>query len=287
LLQCVFSPGCIRPGWADSAPSGMSLVGSRSKVNKTNLHSVNGSGTHRVRAALLRILINKSFAQRRRTKFGGGGAAMVRQPSKKPRAVVKYLPDGHHRKRAPTGIRSTFLAIQNYWLALSTKQPNDEHLTPAAFYSEDRGGFRKAFEDTYRRYPAMKNKPDKVARLLQQLTSGKHNIEFAHLLAFAEHVRLPLSVFLLFTQMVSDELRSVGTESDFKAHALRTLRRIRELVEFAEKQVEQASPNQKIFLHEYDEFEEAGVVLARAQALKDWSDFYSTSATAGNSDNEE
>jgi hypothetical protein len=204
-----------------------------------------------------------------------------RKPSTKPRTTIKRLADGHRRKRSPNGVRSTFLAIQYYWLSLITGKLQDEHLTPLAFSADKRGGFEKIFNETFNRYPAMKHRPDKLHRLLQQLTSGQHNIEFVHLLAFAEYVGLPLSLFLLFTQMVSDESRSIGSTSDFRAHALRTLGRVKLVVELAEKQVTDAVSGEKIFIHEYDEFDEPGVIMAKARALKSWSDLYHSAEAQG------
>jgi len=198
---------------------------------------------------------------------------MPRKPSTKPRATIRRLPDRHKRKRAPNGVRSVLLAIQYYWHSLSTNKAEDEHLTPAAFCA---AGFEKVFDTTFERYPAMWKKPEKLNRLLHHLTNGDHNIEFAHLLAFSEYVQVPLSVLLLFTQMVSDESRALDGTTDFRAHALRTLRRIRFVIQTAEHEIAECSPDQRIFLHEYDEFEEPGHMLAKARALKSWSQAYNS-----------
>jgi hypothetical protein len=203
-------------------------------------------------------------------------ARKARKASRKPRATVKLYPDHNKNKRAPNGIRSVLLAIQNYWLALQTGKPEDEHLTPAEFCAET--GFEKVFRATFARYPKMSGDVEDLPRLLQSLTSGRHNHEFVHLLAFAEFVGIPLSLFLMFSHLVSDELRSIDDGSDFRPVALAFLRKIKFVIEATERQVMDTPPNGRLFVHVYDEFDEPGrqPLMARASALKFWSTIYNS-----------
>ena len=202
-----------------------------------------------------------------------------RKPSRKPPTTIKPYPDGHKKKRSPNGVRSVLLAIQYYWLSLIAQKKDLEHLTAARFCANSE--FEKVFQQTCARYPAMSKKPEKLYRVLQKLTLGEHNIEFVHLLAFSQFVGLPLSLFLLFTQMVSDELRALEGGPDFRSHAVDVLRRIRFVVELAERQVAQSRPGEHLFIHFYDEFDDPGRFMAKAISLKTWSDaFNSTEARA-------
>lgn len=199
-----------------------------------------------------------------------------RRPSPKPPTTIKRFPDGHKRKRTPNGVRSTMLAIQYYWYALT--QNGREHLTPGDFCTEAK--FNEAFQAAFARYPATRGKrPEELSRVLQKLTSGTRNVEFIDLLAFAVYVGLPLPLFLLFTTMVSDELRSSYRGLPFRGDAIQFLRKVRWVVETAEKQVMENRDPQHLFIHIYDEFDEPGHLMAKALTLKTWSDaFNSTEA---------
>jgi hypothetical protein len=204
-------------------------------------------------------------------------ARKLRKPSRKPRATITLYPDYHEGKRTPNGIRSVLLSIQYYWRNFQTGKPEDEHLTPKEFCLES--GFEPIFRELFRRYPEMSGEVDDLAGLLQSLTSGDHNLEFVHLIAFAEFVQMPLSLFLLFSNLVSHELQSIDKKSDFRPVALSLLRKIRFVIEESEREIMSSRLNERLFVHVYDEFKDPHRVhlMAKAAQLRNWSETYNSS----------
>ena len=201
---------------------------------------------------------------------------MIKPFSRRPRTTIKVRPDGDPKKRFPTGISSTILAIQNYWLSLA--DGGDEHLTPLQFCNE--GKFAATYERVTQHYRGIRKKArtrTAIARMIHRVVNGNQDIEFFHLRAFAEHVGLPTGLLLIFTQLVSTESRAIQQGQDGKAEAIDLVRRVKSVMELAERQLAAASPETPLFNHFYDEFvDPLKRHMAKAQTLKDWSDTYNS-----------
>jgi len=190
-----------------------------------------------------------------------------------PRTTTKVRPDGDLKKRFPNGISSTILAVQYYWHEL--KNNGQAGLTPEKFCDE--AGFRKVYQDIVDLYPGIRKKAnpaegDGLARMIHRLANGTQDIEFFQLRAFAQYVGLPTGLFLLFTQMVSDERRSIEQHRDPHEASLKLLGQVRKAIEAAETCIENNRNELRIFTHAYDEV--GAKQMAKARTLKVWSDAF-------------
>lgn len=199
---------------------------------------------------------------------------MVRR-RKLSRTTTKTKSDDDESKRFPNGISATILAVQHYWTSLTKGGP--DRLTPEQFCE---AGFRDAYKSVIQKYRGIVKRPDPdqgsgLAKAIHNLANGKTELEFYHLRSFAEFIGLPTGVFLLFTQMVSDErrlLESGATSDNTKEDLLNLIRSTKAVMIAAEKYITDHPESQRIFTHVYDD---AGHQhMAKADVLKAWRDAF-------------
>ncbi len=208
---------------------------------------------------------------------------MAKVPRKRPRTTTKVRPDGDDEKIFPTGISATVLAIQNYWLSLTNGA--DEFLKPEDFCAG--GNFIEVYSKVANHYAGIIKKPKKpggIARMIHRISNGKEGVQFFHLRAFAEFVGLPTGLFLLFTQMASDERRALednlkGDHRDPREEALTFIRRVKKTIEAVEHHVEHnVKTGELISIHTYPgPSNPTEAHMAKARMLKVWSDAYNAS----------
>lgn len=194
-----------------------------------------------------------------------------RKSRRTPRARITVLPDGDDHKKFPTGFSSCILSTQNYWHSLISPG-GKEHLTPQEFCGEV-GHFAEAYQRVIDRYRGIKKKSGKgLPKTIFHLTKGVMAIELSHILAFAEYVRLPAGLFVLFAELVDAELKSLNDVTVAKENSLAILSRARRAVEALETYARQPSTKAPPFTHIYDESPDRH--LAKALALKVLADAY-------------
>lgn len=194
---------------------------------------------------------------------------------KKPRSTTKVKSDKNEDKKFPNGISATILSIQYYWENITNGAP--EGITPNQFCDL---GFRETYRsiiETYRGIGkrADPDKTDQLPKSIHFLCNGTQDLHFYQLRAFAEYLGIPTGLFLLFTQMVSDErriLESGRTLADAQQHAIEFIRKLKVVFESAENQIDNAGRDERIFTHVYDN--EGIEHMAKARTLKIWTDSY-------------
>jgi hypothetical protein len=202
------------------------------------------------------------------------GPITQRKPRRTPRTTITILPDGDDRKKFPSGFSSCILSIQNYWHSLISPG-GKEHLTPPEFCG-DVGHFGDTYKIVIERYRAIKKKPGKsLAKTIFHLTKGDQAIELIHILAFAEYVRLPAGLFVLFAELVDAELKSLDDIATARENSLAILRRARRAIEALETYADQSWQSAPPFTHIYDETPDRNH-LAKALALKTLADAYNS-----------
>lgn len=201
--------------------------------------------------------------------------ARISKSRRVPRAKFAMVPDGDPNKISPNGLRSTFLAIQNYWVSLRTGRSDLEHLTPKDFCLSKEGGsdFANVYLKVKEAYPRIRRETRTLEKTLQRLTHGDQAVELVHLMAFARYVQLPPGLLLLFAEMVSTEIKALETQ-DTRANLIKLIQKIKRSVEWLEEYIRSQPNNGLIFNHMYDETQNDRIVLAKALMLKRLSDAF-------------
>lgn len=198
---------------------------------------------------------------------------------KKPtRTTTKTKSDDDETKRFPNGISATVLAIQHYWKSLTIGGP--DRMTPGQFCDS---GFRDVYRNVIDKYRGIRKRPhpdegDGLAKAIHKLTNGTTDLEFFHLRSFAEFVGLPTGIFLLFTQMVSDERRALDDRTpatQMKEELLCLIRATKAVMVDAENYITEHPDLERIFTHVYDT--DGQKYMAKADVLKVWSDAFARS----------
>ncbi|AMY00670.1 hypothetical protein AB0V79_27360 [Mesorhizobium ciceri] len=177
------------------------------------------------------------------------GKARVR--AKRNEGRINHRPDGAADKRFPNGISSTVRAIYVNWNALHTgQQVGDEILDPESFC--EKTDFVEVFEKVASHYPGIRKRPstkETIATMLDDIDAGgRINLSFYQLRAIAQFVGLDTGLFLLFTQFVSNERRTLDEHGrDPRAQALEMIRKIKGLFDHLDEVISNKGANLPIF----------------------------------------
>lgn len=167
------------------------------------------------------------------------------------RLFAPQIPDGAEEKLYPVGIVELILAICQYW----HESPGRSKMSINEFSS------RQDFVNTYKLitgeiYRGHKDEfvvdPTKgLHKLVYPLTKGEVDADFYKLRLFAEHIGLPTGIFLLLTQLVSDERRALEESQDNKATARLLLTKVRAVIDSLISHVDASAADDTVFFYRY------------------------------------
>jgi hypothetical protein len=188
------------------------------------------------------------------------------------RIMPKYK-DDKKDKFFPNGIAATVRGMQQYWPNVNdstkpVKLTADEFLSMTNFIDK----YTEATEP-YSAIAKRSRTRESIKGMILDVGRPQGNISFYQLRAFATFVGLPTGLFLLFTQLVSEERRDRRERKDPRVEAMKLIRGVRAFADAAEDYV-RSRKEEDIFSYSYDSSDDTSY-LADMHALKQFSDAYS------------
>lgn len=172
-------------------------------------------------------------------------------------------------KKYPNGISSAVLAIYQFWHSAGGRRPARPR---TRFQFVSRTNFMEVYRRVVAKYPGTKKKPStpaKIADMLNDLSYGRHDLNYYKLRALAEFINLPTGLFLLFTHCSSLERQSGGSTKS----CLEVLDGLQRVIDLTRGLAEQArDPNRGVFMEQYNPAPDC--YLPSVESLKAWSDAF-------------
>jgi hypothetical protein len=173
---------------------------------------------------------------------------------KRPRTTPKHREDRDEEKCFPNGISATVRAIQQYWPHIIDPTVS-ENLGVDEFLSKS--DFIAVYESVIDIYQGIEQKAKEYSSIngmigdIGRPEKGK-KLSFYELRALAAFVDLPTGLFLLFTQLISDERREKDEGGDPRGRAQKLINGIRAFVNAAQKHIDSIEEGDQLFTYIYD-----------------------------------
>jgi hypothetical protein len=204
--------------------------------------------------------------------------------NKIPTHVVECL-DENPAKKFPAGLSSVMYAVQGYWTRLQRGDKRAGPIGAKRFCDAPPagGGFYATWQSILFRWPG--NESLSLSGLQQHLPplfEQDHELRYSILAAFSAHCGLPTALFLLYSRLVSIEMKHMRDEKTSelsRAELLEFISACKSVLELAERQVSKARIDRPIFNHHYSERKDGRLRgekrrdkhIAKANMLFQWS----------------
>jgi hypothetical protein len=199
-------------------------------------------------------------------------------PKKHRRTRKLVLKDRSPPKRFPSSIAATVLAIRQYWLQeIERIDKNTPGLSVEDFLNES------DFEECYLRvmslYRGIRNPPlDSPDSQLYDIPKNDTNMDYYKLRTFAKFTEVrPAGIFLLFTQLVGEELRAIDQGRDAKEACIQLLDGVQRIVECTKQHLldpAKGGAAKRSFWRQYGDTGAEDNLLPNMEMLKLWRDAF-------------
>lgn len=200
----------------------------------------------------------------------------VRTPGSR-RNQHKTVPrkDKKDDKRYPNSIAMTVVAIVKSFLHTSDPdRHSDNDMSYVRFLEES--NFSEIYASTLEKYPGIKDPPIKLKDMLQKIGGGKDKgLSYFQIRALADYLDLPVSLFFLFTHLVSIERRIDDLHQRRQAF-LQLIEGIRRVLGAAESAIvnNDEEIDDWIFTHIHNERDGIDIWIADVVRLVEWCEHY-------------
>jgi hypothetical protein len=199
--------------------------------------------------------------------------------SKRHRPTRKIiLKDREPQKRYPSSIGLTVLALRQYWLQEIGKiEKNTPAISVDDFMRES--GFERSLLQIMSLYPDISRPQyDSPEKQMYKIPQHQTNMDYYKLRAFAKYTGLrSTGVFLLFTQLVGEELRAINEGRDPRSACLEILEGVKRMIDRTKQYLDQ--PTDRIlpgryFWKQYQDAPGEYGLLPNMELLKLWRDAF-------------